>query len=140
MDYQRQLNYKVVTISITPQPSLSTIRLLPGFPIASENCCPSIEDLRCHKSLLEVSDAGQFRLSLASVKYLMVSRSLLGVRFVSSTYTRLPILELERPPSLSRSRAAMDSRLIQHYSPLIEDEFEHALGHALEADLKSKKR
>lgn len=101
---------------------------------------PSRENLCSDKSLLEVSDSGQFRLRLASVKYLMISRSFLSVRFVGSTYARLPILELEFPPSLPRSRVTTDSCLIQHDSPPVENEFEHALRHALKADLKSKKR
>ena len=70
----------------------------------------------------------------------MIFRSLLCVRFVSSTYSQLLILELKCSFSLLRSKAVMNSSLIQHYSFLIENEFKHALRHALKTNLKFNKR
>ncbi len=70
----------------------------------------------------------------------MIFRSLLCVRFVISTYSRLLILELKCSLSLSRSKAVMNSSLIQHYSFLIKNEFKHAFRHVLKINLKFNKR
>lgn len=74
---------------------------------------------------------------LAGIEHLMVSRSLLSVRLVSSTYAWLSVLEFECPPSLPGSRAAMVRPALWS---LDRGKFKHAHRYALYKDLGSKKR
>lgn len=79
-------------------------------------------------------------MSLVNVKHLMIFRSFLCMHFISSTYSQLLILKLECSLSLLRSKAVINSCLIQHYSLLIENEFKHAFRHVLKTNLKFKKK